>query len=501
MSVKKEDKFLLTLCFIYVFLPVYIFAIGWLNIYAAFATVLILSVCFRNLLLSVFYRRKGEGGGRNKNIFDAKYWFAAGCVVMFWVYISGIGGFVYQTSDFFVRNPIFRDLCNETWPVCYDLSYQSEFVQNIVGTEEVAFAYYFSFWLPAAFLSKIFNLSETGSNIVLYIWSCLGILLVLYLLNRYHGKTSYFTLWLLVCFSGLDVIGYFIRYGYVPIKDHMEWWGRYFQYSSNTTQLFWVFNQSIPIWIICALIIQFQEKRKIIGLSALVFAYSPWAAMGMIPIACSVLNVKEENLKEKTKKILMFENTALPVLLFVIYGTFYLANSNSVAEAGFLFAFNNGKESKIILHMLLFGVLEFGVYFFIMGKTQSKSPFYFAVLIELICFPFFHISAANDFVMRASIPALFFTMIYVGNFIELKDSSCAFRRKMMIVILCLGMWTPITEMNRNISNTLNSDQYIYDPVYSFGRMETADEGQIGIIRNQFFVYDYKEKFFFKWLSR
>lgn len=66
MSVKKEDKFLLTLCFIYVFLPVYIFAIGWLNIYAAFATVLILSVCFRNLLLSVFYKRKGEGGGEIK---------------------------------------------------------------------------------------------------------------------------------------------------------------------------------------------------------------------------------------------------------------------------------------------------------------------------------------------------------------------------------------------------------------------------------------------------
>ena len=66
MSVKKEDKFLLTLCFIYVFLPVYIFAIGWLNIYAAFASVLIFSVCFIYLLLSVFYRRNGEGGGEIK---------------------------------------------------------------------------------------------------------------------------------------------------------------------------------------------------------------------------------------------------------------------------------------------------------------------------------------------------------------------------------------------------------------------------------------------------
>lgn len=492
------DRFVIILGLIYVFLPVYIFIVGWLNIYVAFLSIAILSVCFWKLASNICWK---AWGGKNQTSFQIKYWLVVGGVILFWVYISGIGGFSYQTWDFFVRNPIFRDLCKESWPVRYDLSQQPGLVQDITGTSEVAFTYYFSFWLPAALFSKIFGLSEVGSNIALYGWACLGILLVVYLLNRYQGRNSYVTLWLLVCFSGLDVIGFFIKNGYVPTNSHMEWWASYFQYSANTTQLFWVFNQSIPVWVICAMMLQFGPVRKAVGLSAMVFAYSPWAAMGMVPLSLSVLHVKGESPKEKVRGIFTFENMVLPLFMLLIYGTFYLANSSSVSGTGFLFALNRGRESKVILHMLLFWILEFGIYFFIMGNTQVESPFYWVVLAELLCFPLYHISAANDFVMRASMPALFFTMVYVGRFMELESSQYIFRKKIMVAVLCVGMWTSITEINRNISNTLNNEVYINDPVHSLGMIATSDEEQIRTIMNQFFVYEYEEKFFFQWLSK
>lgn len=122
-------------------------------------------------------------------------------------------------------------------------------------------------------------------NILLYLWAVLGIIEIIYLLCRKLNKCSWIIPVIMILFSGLDIIPYWICNNKFPGTSHIEWWAGYFQYSSNTTQLFWVFNQSIPIWLIMALMLQLKDEKYIASLLALSFAYSSWATFGMIPIA------------------------------------------------------------------------------------------------------------------------------------------------------------------------------------------------------------------------
>lgn len=187
------------------------------------------------------------------NFFDKRYlnfWIIVLAVVAVWVYLSGIGSFVFQNGDYWVRNPIFRDLSTYQYPVIYDLSKESEAVQRICGSERVAFSYYFCWWLPVSYASKLFGLSETARNVLLYLWAVLGILATVYLICRKIGKCTYIVPVVLIVFSGLDIVPWLLKnniFSNLPWTTHIEWWAGYFQYSSNTTQLFWVFNQSIPI--------------------------------------------------------------------------------------------------------------------------------------------------------------------------------------------------------------------------------------------------------------
>ena len=57
---------------------------------------------------------------------------------------------------------------------------------------------------------------------------------------------------IMIFFSGLDIIGCFIQeWNFQSFASilHLEWWLEGFQFSSNTTCLFWVYNQAVPAWI------------------------------------------------------------------------------------------------------------------------------------------------------------------------------------------------------------------------------------------------------------
>ena len=78
---------------------------------------------------------------------------------------------------------MFRDLCQYTWPVYYDLHEVPEFAEDIIGnTSTAAYVYYFTWWLPVAGLKKLFSCSEAVSNVLLYLWTVLELFLIFYCL-------------------------------------------------------------------------------------------------------------------------------------------------------------------------------------------------------------------------------------------------------------------------------------------------------------------------------
>ena len=79
---------------------------------------------------------------------------------------------------------------------------------------------------------------------------------ILYLINRYLKKESFWALFLLILFSGLDIIG---LPNYLFSFKELEWWNGLFQYSSNTTSIYWTFNQTIPLWLIMSLLLNIKN--------------------------------------------------------------------------------------------------------------------------------------------------------------------------------------------------------------------------------------------------
>ena len=91
------------------------------------------------------------------------------------------------------------------------------------------------------------------ARMALWGWTALGTYLaalnLLVYLRADTGKKQGIGLLFLIFFSGMDILGtlYSSRLPDLLAYDamHLEWWTNDFQFSSLTTCLFWVFNQTV----------------------------------------------------------------------------------------------------------------------------------------------------------------------------------------------------------------------------------------------------------------
>lgn len=507
---KKSDKCMVSFAVIYITLPIIMFLFGWIKFPIALAVSLLL------VFMAVSVIKNIETDDEITIRENAGFWLFSLVVIAVWTLFSGIGNFSYQTGDYVVRNPMFRDLGTYNWPVIYDLSIQPDIVKNYTGNAQSAmYAYYFTWWLPAALIAKVLYFLgvetfrvEMAANSALYLWAVLGLYLTFYCLVRYLKRYSYWILSGFILFGGLDFPAFLIKEMRIPVNGHIEWWTGvgYFQYSANTTQLYWVFNQSISVWLIVAVLLLLRNNKTQAGWASLCVAYSPFATIGMVPIALvAILHKGGNKLKDRIRNAISVENTLIPMAMAVVFGLLYfLQLSAGDINGGWVFKAN--PEFKTFTIYVVFIIVEFLVYFYVMGKTAGKYKFYAVTLIELLLFPLYKSGMNNDFTMRASVPALFILMVMCLQYVfEMETAGQKRRWKAMLICLLIGYLTSCVEIQRNVSNTIKISQqdYINEEVYSFGCMQTESERQILININQYMVLEdeLKASLFYKYLLK
>lgn len=292
MHKKVWDTMIMELAVLYVVSPIMIFLLGWVK----------KPIAVLGCILCIYFQAKLIKELSNGYTEDIKtqrgrlFWVISCLVLVLWVLFSGIGGFSYQTGDFFVRNPMFHDLLDHPWPIYFNLSEQPPLVHEVIGSvheDTATYVYYFAWWLPVAAFTKLFHVAAAVSDVLLFVWALLGVFLTFYCLVRYFKTYSYWILSAFVLFGGMDFAIYVFTRLEFPNKGHVEWWAGYFQYSASSSQLYWVFNQSIPIWLILSLLLLTYKEKQRLGLCSLAFAYSPFATIGIVPIAvASCLKLK-----------------------------------------------------------------------------------------------------------------------------------------------------------------------------------------------------------------
>ena len=263
-----KNKVLITLSYLYLYIPICLFLFGWVKPLIAVPIILISAYClfsnikfFPDIQFNIFENRK-------------KLFIILG-IIFIWVFLSGIGGFVWQNRwDHMFRNAIFKDLFSYGWPVV-----------NYDGSTPVNLCYYIGFWLPSAFVAKLFN-SITVGYIFQFLWGLLGVILAFGLISVWLKKVSYKTLLIFIFFSGLDIIAFiFLSFRhYIEGVPHIEFQTILFNSSSNTTLLFWLYNQIIPFWIGFMLLLLQKNKKYLFFTYSLLILFAPFPALALVPV-------------------------------------------------------------------------------------------------------------------------------------------------------------------------------------------------------------------------
>lgn len=119
-----------------------------------------------------------------------------------------------------------------------------------------------------------------------YFWAVLGIFLLYAIICVWRQKLVLWPLFILIFFSGADIIGSLITAD-TPVHlfgtAHLERWPGSYQFSSMTTQLFWVFNQAVPAWLACTLVFLYEKPRNMIFIWSLIVLTSTFPFVGLLP--------------------------------------------------------------------------------------------------------------------------------------------------------------------------------------------------------------------------
>jgi hypothetical protein len=375
---------------------------------------------------------------------------SAGCA---WTLLGGADHVFFANADWHVRDAVLHDLVLCRWPVGYGL---------FDGQESLLRAP-LAFYLPAALLGKVAGLA--AAHTALGVWTAVGA--ALFLLQVLSLTPSRVTVAvavtaLIVLFSGMDIVGSLLNDG--PrfrsdwnITTHLEWWAGTYQYSSMTTQLFWVPNHALGGWLVVGLLARHADNPAfdpMLPICVVALAlWSPLTAIGIVPFVFwkTVVDAGRGRLMS-----LLRPRVWVPALAVGVTLAGYLLLDPGRIPKGTTVGAHAGDDVFDLLQQVQFFLFEAGfVGAAILALRRSGDVV--VALVFLAILPFASFGPSNDLVMRASIPSLAVLAIAAcaalfGDPATGKQGTEPSWRKKTLLGVCLsvGAVTPIEEFARAI---------------------------------------------------
>lgn len=390
--------------------------------------------------------------------------------VVIWCVLAGQGGFVCQTWDWNGRNATLRDLVFYDWPVIY-------------RDGELALAYYVGHWIPAALVGKLALLFSFGSeavwriaNVALLAWTAIGVaiaVMLLHLLLRAGtSRRQLFLFLVLVFFDGLQLIGIWIaETKAVMTHQSVVPWGWFFQFTSNSAQLYWVFNQAVIPWI--ATFLLFSEK----GLSRFAFLLSLVLLCGPLPATgiafymaligfCALWHALRKYRIEGVLRVV--RDAASPENLIgvsVVVPLVLLYLGTNVRNGSFHPAWLD--HDRFFIRYVSFVLVETGLFFLV--TAEFRNVLWWGTAFWLCFCPLFSLGGNGvDFCMRASIPALLVLMIFCARTVF---QSARWRCCLMMILLAIAARNGFVTIRAYLYQTIKCwpDVCNQDRIYSYSR--------------------------------
>ena len=530
LSISVRSFYLAALA--YLTLPVVIFFFGYLKIWWA---VLFSAGLIGAVYLTMRSMKKDPVSLKESDrsiVIDPSFLIFVILLIPLLLYLGGVSEFGSCSADHRVRYAILNDLVEYKWPVIYDFStQQNPTVAASLGSGTAAFAYYFVFWMIPALFGKLFGLMV--ARIVLFIWTGIGLFLVSLGASLLYKRSSKVLFFCLIIFAGFDVIPYAFN-RITGTGTTWEGWTDHLYIHSNFFQIMNVFNQSIPGWMITILLLLAPNGQSIGLLGGLMFCYSPWATIGILPMCvCKLIissrktdadNSEDTNgktngsdgkalsLKPLLRTLFTPQNIIPPIICLVLFGSLYTANPNATGADGFIWKFYT--PLHLLKDYLMFVLFDFVFWFILIIRKHKKDPMLWTAFITLLILPVYKISIANDFLMRGSMAPMFMIGLYVVMFVTDNFEMCreknlplkkAIAGRLVLILMVIAAYTPGNYLLYSALTSyplhLTDESYVAekDLIGSFGNIKYASELQT--VKDQFFVYDYEDSVFFKYFAK
>lgn len=425
----------------YLTLPLFIFLIGWFEWWAAAVLVGCSAYALRPLV-------RNRDPAIQAALTPRQIVIAVG-IGTAWSVLGGTDHIFFANSDWHTRDAVLHDLVTSHWPVGY----------GIHDGQETMLRAPVAYYLPAALVGKMTSLSI--AHFALLAWTAAGsvffLLQAISLVGLRLGAVLLAAM-VVVFFSGADIVGALLDDGprfrsQWDLPMHLEWWAGSYQYSSMTTQLFWVPNHALGGWLVVGLLyrsdIDTDLEHLLPILLVAVALWSPLTAVGLVPF----MTWRAAQNIVKCGSLRLLEPTIwLPALIVGLAVSAYLTMSvGNVPRGSSISAWESGDAFMSIIRQLQFFILEAGLIglAILLIRRSSELTIALSVLLFLPCVSF---GPGNDLVMRASIPAL--TVVAISAVLALvakRPQPKLLQKKIFLAaVMLVGAVTPIAEISRAI---------------------------------------------------
>lgn len=486
------------LCFIYVYIPVTIFLLLWTKPFIAAICMIAIGIAG----YSFFGKMKAAEFKMPQKKTILVFVFVA--LFLAWIcYYAGYGRFTNQASDWNKHNAVLFDLIHKEWPVYY---------HN--GNEYSMLTYYIGQYIVPALVGKVAH-SERAAEITILVWNFIGLLLVwLNIVDFLKIKKSIMKIGsaIMMCFFGppLWLAQYLLKHFMQHYAMGSGSWLiqnpiLMLQYSHNFSLLRWVFPQVIVIWLLILVFLKHKSNLNyycFILFPMLLFGSFPFFGMALIALIYAGYLVLTD--KSQIKNVLSFENICVCVTLGFVLLLYFWGNISGEKPDTVAFKILIYSERSAVYFAFISQIV---LYYIVLFKEYKDNLFFHLIAYELMIFPLFTMGVNNDFVMRASIPALFILMLFVIRFfndaIEKQDMNrlCSATSMAVIVLVLIGLFYSFGEFHGIVASE-NYYQLGENPPWD--SMEAfADRNIRGVdsLKYNYYAYDLNENYFYRYIAR
>jgi len=490
----------------------------------ALFTVLLLGILFGTAITDIYRRvqvaRIRCPTDRQLHLKSISWFVPAGAVVATWLFLSGTGGMGFQNPDYRASNALLKDLIIHEWPLKLEADGTPTNVVYAVG-----------YYLPAAAIGKLFG--WVAANLFLFGWTLAGVGLSFVWFRRLtrvdlrKGRSRAHWIVLMFCLAGgLDTFAILVLDGRLPnLTVHLEPWAGYFQYSSNTTLLYWVPQHAIAAWLICGMVVcGFYEAQDLRFLGMSIAASMIWSPFGVLGVAPYLVLIPLVYSSPGRRRLLFHRGSLLlnsaSAGIACIY-MLYLASNRYSFPMGFSWE-PADRQNHFIQHLVGFWFVEFALLAVVLlslltlGTLLSSRPapdqprslkqqwlataknrfsvdreqllLFLVSIAVLTALPLFRIGITNDLVMRASVPSLFLFWAFAAKVILDADISHARGRArrwmalsyvLVVAVVALGFLPALAEISRSVRF------YQFGPPALSDVASTLDANERSIVEQRF----------------